>query len=113
MNKAISPGSEFSGIGFDLPIEPQYFVESAAASGSTSSPPAIQILPASATGSADAKPDSKPKPAYPAPAELPTQQGPQGLRFDFNDGARVFCPDGEQHPWRSPFARFGYWQRSV
>jgi len=100
MNKAISPGSELSGIGFDLPIEPQYFVDSAAASGSTSSPPAIQILPASATGSADAKPDSKPKPAYPAPAELPTQQGPQGLRFDFNDGARVFCPDGEQHPWR-------------
>jgi autotransporter strand-loop-strand O-heptosyltransferase len=35
----------------------------------------------------------QPKPAYPVPAELPTQQGPHGIRFDFNDGARVFCPE--------------------
>lgn len=40
-----------------------------------------------------------PKPAYPAAAELPTQVGPKGLRFDFNDGARVFCPEAET-PWR-------------
>ena len=38
-------------------------------------------------------------PAYPPPAELPTQQGPGGLRFDFNDGCRVFVPETE-HPWQ-------------
>jgi autotransporter strand-loop-strand O-heptosyltransferase len=32
-------------------------------------------------------------------AELPTQQGPKGIRFDFNDGCRVVLPEAE-HPWR-------------
>ncbi|MHC2251901.1 hypothetical protein ACVILK_001593 [Bradyrhizobium embrapense] len=41
-----------------------------------------------------------PKPAYPAAAKLPTQVGPKGLRFDFNDGARIVCPHGEQ-PWKA------------
>jgi len=36
---------------------------------------------------------------FPAPAEIPTQLGPQGIRFDFNDGIRVMLPEGEQ-PWR-------------
>ena len=39
------------------------------------------------------------KRAYPAPAELPTQEGPKGMRFDFNDGCRVHLPESE-HPWR-------------
>ena len=39
------------------------------------------------------------KRAYPAPAEMPTQQGPKGLRFDFNDGCRVVLPDGDGS-WR-------------
>jgi autotransporter strand-loop-strand O-heptosyltransferase len=39
------------------------------------------------------------KRAYPPPAELPTQQGPKGLRFDFNDGCRVVMPETD-HPWR-------------
>jgi autotransporter strand-loop-strand O-heptosyltransferase len=38
-----------------------------------------------------------PKRAYPAPAPLPTQSGAQGIKFDFNDGARVVLPEGE---WR-------------
>jgi autotransporter strand-loop-strand O-heptosyltransferase len=33
------------------------------------------------------------------PASVPTQQGPKGLRFDFNDGCRVFLPESD-HPWR-------------
>jgi autotransporter strand-loop-strand O-heptosyltransferase len=37
--------------------------------------------------------------AYPAPGGTPTQPGPQGIRFDFNDGCRVVLPEGE-HPWR-------------
>jgi autotransporter strand-loop-strand O-heptosyltransferase len=32
-------------------------------------------------------------------AELPTQEGPRGIRFDFNDGCRVLLPEAE-HPWR-------------
>jgi autotransporter strand-loop-strand O-heptosyltransferase len=50
-----------------------------------------------------APPDSTapaaPKRAYPAPAEIPTQKGPKGIRFDFNDGCRVLLPEG-QHPWK-------------
>ena len=40
----------------------------------------------------------QPKRAYPAPAEVPTQQGPKGIAFDFNDGCRVVFPEAE-HPW--------------
>ncbi|MDA9431617.1 glycosyl transferase [Bradyrhizobium sp. CCBAU 51627] len=40
-----------------------------------------------------------PKRAYPAPASTPTQTAPNGVRFDFNDGARIVCPQGE-HPWQ-------------
>lgn len=36
--------------------------------------------------------------AYPAPAPLPTQSGPCGIRFDFNDGCRVALPRGDS-PW--------------
>jgi len=32
-------------------------------------------------------------------ADIPTQQGPDGLRFDFNDGCRVLLPESA-HPWR-------------
>src|SRR2546423_1746633 len=39
------------------------------------------------------------KRAYPAPVSVPTQNGPAGTRFDFNDGARVVCPASE-HPWK-------------
>ncbi|MDB6141922.1 MAG: tibC [Pseudomonas sp.] len=31
------------------------------------------------------------------PPALPTQRGPLGIRYDFNDGARVFLPKGEWH----------------
>jgi autotransporter strand-loop-strand O-heptosyltransferase len=40
-----------------------------------------------------------PKPAYPPAAEILTQEGPNGLRFDFNDGCRVTFPES-QNPWR-------------
>lgn len=58
---------------------------------STSAEP---VKPEASAPDADA-----PKPAYPAAAEQPTQLGPKGLRFDFNDGARAFCPQAES-PWR-------------
>ncbi|WP_244423220.1 autotransporter strand-loop-strand O-heptosyltransferase [Bradyrhizobium sp. ORS 375] len=36
------------------------------------------------------------KPRLPSPSTVPTQEGPQGLRFDFNDGCRVMLPDNGQ-----------------
>jgi autotransporter strand-loop-strand O-heptosyltransferase len=39
------------------------------------------------------------KPAYPAAAEKPTQEGPAGLRFDFNSGCRLVMPEST-HPWK-------------
>jgi autotransporter strand-loop-strand O-heptosyltransferase len=51
---------------------------------------------ASAAGSGSAAPV---KPAYPPPAERPTQEGPRGMRFDFNSGCRVLMPESE-HPWK-------------
>jgi autotransporter strand-loop-strand O-heptosyltransferase len=61
----------------------------------------------SAEGGGAAAAPSAPAPAptvlaegvAPALAELPTQQGPKGILFDFNDGCRVMLPDSE-HPWR-------------
>jgi autotransporter strand-loop-strand O-heptosyltransferase len=50
--------------------------------------------------SAGSPPASAPaKRNYPAAAEVPTQQGPRGIQFDFNDGCRVALPETE-HPWR-------------
>lgn len=44
-------------------------------------------------------PAASPQPAsgIQQPAAVPTQQGPAGIRFDFNDGCRVTLPEGE---WR-------------
>jgi hypothetical protein len=36
---------------------------------------------------------------YTPPPQLPTQEGPNGIRFDFNDGCRVYLPASD-HPWR-------------
>jgi autotransporter strand-loop-strand O-heptosyltransferase len=45
-----------------------------------------------------AVPDAKP--AYPNPAALPTQFGPEGIRFDFNRGCRVLLPARTEGRWR-------------
>ena len=37
---------------------------------------------------------------YPGVAAMPTQEGPDGLRYDFNLGARVFMPRRETGMWR-------------
>ena len=56
---------------------------------------------AAGSAAAAAKPGeaAPPKPAYPPPAPVPTQEGPKGVRFDFNEGCRVVLPEAE-HPWR-------------
>ena len=40
------------------------------------------------------------KPAYPPPAETPTLEGPSGIRFDFNMGARVVLPARTEGDWQ-------------
>jgi len=37
------------------------------------------------------------RPAFPGPAAAPTREGPKGIRYDFNLGARVVVPEGT---WR-------------
>jgi len=41
-----------------------------------------------------------PRRPYPAPAPAPTQLGPGGVRYDFNEGARVVLPAREEGAWR-------------
>lgn len=53
-----------------------------------------QAAPAS---SAAAEPG---KSSFPAPSELPTQHGPQGIRYDINHGARVLLPSRSKGSWR-------------
>ena len=63
---------------------------------------AAAVAPGSAATAGGSPPSASgepPKRPYPAPAELPTQQGAEGIRFDFNDGCRVVLPEGKA-PWR-------------
>ena len=82
--------------------------DSASPNQEPSAAPAAE--PASATSSAPAASQSgqsavspssyeAKKSAYVAPAPLPTQEGPRGLRFDYNEGCRIAAPEGEA-PWR-------------
>jgi autotransporter strand-loop-strand O-heptosyltransferase len=63
--------------------------------------PPITAAPAAPSSSPQApSPNAVPAPDPLADApEIPTQQGPKGLRFDFNDGCRVLLPPSDQ-PWR-------------
>ncbi len=54
----------------------------------------------SATATAAAPPEADRKQPYPPPANLPTQLGPEGIRFDFNHGARVILPNRTTGKWR-------------
>ena len=66
-----------------LPPEAPAIPQASSASPAPLPPPAD-----SASASGDVK-----RP-YPPPAETPTQSGPQGIRFDYNDGCRVLLPEG-------------------
>jgi autotransporter strand-loop-strand O-heptosyltransferase len=90
----------------DAPTSPQLAVESPLVGSERNSIPCMST--ASSTQESPATllsttRESAKHPAakwpYPAPADYPTQQGPKGLRFDFNDGCRVLLPEGE-YPWR-------------
>lgn len=63
-------------------------------SGSASASPPISTGTANEPTSPAAE-----KQAYPPPAATPTQIGPEGIRYDFNNGCRVSLPERD-HPWR-------------
>ncbi len=62
----------------------------------TVSPPTDD--PTEADGESSDAPETK-KSAYPPPASTPTQEGPRGIRFDFNIGARVVLPARSKGEW--------------
>ncbi|MGH7152331.1 MAG: autotransporter strand-loop-strand O-heptosyltransferase [Acetobacteraceae bacterium] len=68
----------------------------------SASPAEAPPAPAPASSAAASAPAADPakKPPYPSPAEMPTQLGPEGIRFDFNHGARVLLPNRETGSWR-------------
>ncbi len=92
MNVALV-GSDLPGVAEPLP---DFVAESSAAVQSAPAQPSgegTQTRPADSASAAQAKP------AYPPAAEIPTEIGPGGLRFDFNSGCRVLIPESGQ-PWR-------------
>jgi autotransporter strand-loop-strand O-heptosyltransferase len=74
---------------------PLSIVEIGLSSGSEGAQPQAAPPPETSATSAAAPAVKR---AYPAPAEIPTQEGPKGLRYDFNDGCRVLMPESD-HPW--------------
>jgi autotransporter strand-loop-strand O-heptosyltransferase len=75
-------------------------VQAAAEPGTAS----LSAEPSSGQSAASAAVSGKPaepvKSSFPPPAAMPTQQGPKGIRFDFNLGARVLLPNRTEGKWR-------------
>ncbi|MBF0855600.1 hypothetical protein [Gluconobacter oxydans] len=57
----------------------------------------------SSVSSAEEKKDGKPgdKNPFLDPAPIPVFEGPRGIRFDFNQGARVILPARESGQWHA------------
>src|SRR5262245_25228010 len=75
------------------------FQASAVSSGLAPDPPAIAAPPQSISPPENPASAQPIKSAHRPPAETPTQAGPEGLRFDFNDGCRLLLPQST-HPWK-------------
>ena len=65
---------------------------------SSSAPPGSAITSATTTQDVQSAAPVE-KPPYPPPAAVATQEGPHGIRYDFNNGCRVTIPEGEK-AWR-------------
>jgi autotransporter strand-loop-strand O-heptosyltransferase len=63
---------------------------------SSQSSPALAAKPAAEP----AKSAEPVKSSFPPPAAIPTREGPKGIRFDFNLGARVLLPNRTEGKWR-------------
>jgi autotransporter strand-loop-strand O-heptosyltransferase len=61
----------------------------------TGGPPPSSGAPEAGSGA----PQEPVKRAFPAPADNPTQAGPKGVKFDFNDGCRLVVAE-DKAPWK-------------
>jgi autotransporter strand-loop-strand O-heptosyltransferase len=59
-----------------------------------------EFAPPPPDASAGANPETEPNKPYPPPVGIPTQLGPKGIRFDFNEGARLLLPNRTEGKWR-------------
>jgi autotransporter strand-loop-strand O-heptosyltransferase len=66
----------------------------------TSAPNTALSEPAAVASSAAVSPAAPARQPYPPPASLPTQIGPEGIRYDFNQGCRVLLPGRSEGKWR-------------
>ena len=66
-----------------------------ASSAGAPPPPTVAV----AASPAATEPEAR-KPAYPPAPVQPTQAGPDGIRFDFNEGARLVLPNRAAGKWR-------------
>jgi autotransporter strand-loop-strand O-heptosyltransferase len=85
----------------NVAVEPRvHSIPSTSSSTEGDKPFVAQIdEPTSAQESGEAPTEKPEKRPYAPPAALPTQEGPNGLRFDYNDGCRIVVPSGDA-PWR-------------
>ena len=83
-----------------VPAGDQAAADTAAAPTSPTSASGENSAAVASTQSAAPAPE---KSAYVLPANTATQSGPMGLRFDFNNGLRLYLPETE-HPWRVRFS---------
>jgi|SRR5579883_331484 len=66
----------------------------------TTAPPTGGPPPSAAAPEAGSGTSAEPvKRAFPAPADNPTQAGPKGVKFDFNDGCRLVVAE-DKAPWK-------------
>ena len=66
----------------------------------TTAPPTGGPPPSSGTPEEGSGAQQEPvKRAFPAPADNPTQAGPKGVKFDFNDGCRLIVAE-DKAPWK-------------
>ena len=80
--QALSPAASGSVVSLVPPSKPP----AGSPAGAVGGPPGTQGEP-------------PPKAQFPPPADRPTQEGPDGIRYDFNFGTRVALPDANG-PWR-------------
>ena len=72
----------------------------AAVNGHAAKPAPAPAAPSSAPApGASASGQPQGRPAYVPAAAMPTQEGPHGARYDFNEGCRVMLPETGK-PWR-------------
>ena len=91
-------GTQASALPTAMPPQTLSIDPAAHGAGPDAPPTGSAGAPPTDSGRAGSGPPSKP--AYPPHATLPTQEGPDGIRFDFNAGARVMLPPRTEGTWR-------------